>query len=193
MFGVLSRTKCDDPACFSIHRPHAAFQNRIAGGRHPCLAWLHLRRCITFLTVAPTPRTPHVQAPPSPLAHPVARAPLPIQALRCSPELRGTVAQELGGAAQQTPAVSKTERPRERRHRRARETLKGKGRGGWLVGKTYEPLSSSDAATSKHLFVRDTCWSFVFLHGHRARCSADGRWRVRRTTVDFLMQSECYK
>ena len=34
------------------------------------------------------------------------------------------------------------------RNRRARETLKGKGRGGWLVGKTYEPLSSSDAATS---------------------------------------------
>ena len=78
IFGVLSRTKCDDPACFSIHRPRAAFQNRIAGGRHPSLAWLHLRRCITFLTVAPTPRTPHVQAPPSLLARPVARAPLPI-------------------------------------------------------------------------------------------------------------------
>ena len=66
-------------------------------------------------------------------------------------------AAHLSCAAQQTPAVSKTE-PRERRHRRARETRKGKGRGGWLVGKTYEPLSSSDAATSWHLFVRDTCW-----------------------------------
>ena len=25
----------DDPACFAIPRPRAAFQNRIAGGRHP--------------------------------------------------------------------------------------------------------------------------------------------------------------
>ena len=135
-----------------VRRPSMFFNTppscSIPKSNRPCFAWLHLRRCITFLTVAPTPRTPHVQAPPSPLAHPVARAPLQIQALRCSPELRGTVAQELGGAAQQTPAVSKTERPREWRHRRARETLKGKGRGGWLVGKTYEPLSSSDAATS---------------------------------------------
>ena len=84
---------------------------------------------------------------------------------RCAAHLScGTVAQELGGAAQQTPAASKTERPRERRHRRARETLKGKGRGGWLVGKTYEPPFFKRRCHVMASFCpRHVLDSFVFL------------------------------